>query len=335
MSNQSSVTKSAMLEINPSACLFVFGPGATGSIACSELLESALRYLQTTRRMPFAAKRKLIAEVRKAEKHEQMDTALRKAIKALKEIKCFSEWLQLVYTQTSSTPLVSLVQQLQELHKQGALLACTQLDSLPGTRQVTLHDDEMFKSWLSHGDGEEVYVNVDTEDAVPLLHLCGSYSNTDTLCIREVEGANEIEDLPSSSDGGVKMKLKELLQERLVVFIGFEGDTQNPFLLDFLAEYYELSARKVLKHPPILIMNRQESQKRGNSTICRKDDDILAQFLTLEVQEEEDTFLKSFISQGSKRNFSVGKSCIILYSLELRHKWNINSFLCWCFDRGS
>ena len=303
-----SVTKKTLLETNPSACLFVFGPRATGSKTCSELLESALRYLQTTRRIPFSAKRKLIAEIRKAEKHDQVDVGLRKAVKALKEIDCFSDWLQQVYPQASSTPLVALLQQLQELHKQGALLACTQLDSLPGTRQVTLHDEEMFSCWLSCGEGEDVYVNVDTEDTVPILHLCGSCTNLDTLCIKE--GENEVKESSSSaSDGDLKKKMKDLLQERLVIFIGLEGDTQNPFLRDFLGEYYTFSAQKVLKHPPIMIKSQKECQKRGSPAGCRKEDDIITQFLNLQVEEGE-TFFGNFILQGSKQNFSIGKPCM-------------------------
>ena len=305
-----SVAKKTLLETNPSACLFVLGPSATGSKTCSELLESALRYLQTTRRIPFSVKRKLIAEIRKAEKHDQVDVGLRKSVKALKEINCFSDWLQQVYPQASSTPLEALLQQLQELHKQGALLACTQLDSLPGTRQVTLHDEEMFNCWLSCGEGEDVYVNVDTEDTVPILHLCGSCTNPDTLCIRE--GENKVEDLESSStsDEGLKKKMKDLLQERLVIFLGLEGDTRNPFLHDFLDEYYTFSAQKVLKHPPIMVTNQKECQKRGSTATCRKEDDIVAQFLDLQVQEEGGTFLGDFIRQGSKQNFAVGKPCM-------------------------
>lgn len=300
MSSKPPVINNPLLEVNPSACLFVLGPAATGSSSCKELLELATKYLQGSKKISFSAKRKLIAEIKKTDKTD-VGAALQRAVETLKKFDCFSEWLHLAYSEASSTPPTRTLDKLLELQRQGALLACTQLDSLPGTRQVTLHDEEAFKNWLHSGHVcDEEYVNVESDDTPPVLHLCGIYSQADTVRIRETDERREKVELSS-----LEKKLWDLLQDKLVVFVGICGETHNPFLLNFMDRYYPCSGERVLKYPPIMLTS--SASRKGSSRKDAVHEDVFSHFLIFEVNDEDESLLGCSISQGSKKNFTVGE----------------------------
>ena len=297
-----------MLEVNPSACLIVLGPAATGSKSCKELMEAATRYLQTCKKLSFSAKRKAIAEIKKADKTD-VGAALQRAIRILKEADSFSEWLQLVFHEASPTPLSPTLEQCLELQKQGALLACTQLDSLPGTRQATLHDEDAFKSWLSSDTAEEEYINVESDDCNTVLHLCGIYTKLETIWTGDEEDSRKNNE---PRDRTAFVNLKNILQKRLAIFVGFQGETQNRFILNFTNNFYAQSAEGVLKYPPIILTN--PNWQRGSSK-KEVEGNVFSHFLTLQVQEEDAKLLGNLISRGSKRNFSVGEfQCCMVHT---------------------
>ncbi len=319
-----------LLEVNPSACLLVLGAAATGSKSCRELMEAATRYLQTCKKLSFSAKKKVIAEIKKADKTD-VGAALQRAVRILKEADSLSEWLQLVFHEASPTPLSPTLEQCLELQKQGALLACTQLDSLPGTRQATLHDEDAFKSWLSSdtAEEEEEYINVESDDGSIVLHLCGIYTRLDTVWTGDEEdSARNYE--PRHKNAFVKFK--NILQRRLVIFVGFQGETQNRFVLNFINNFYTQSTERVLKYPPIILTS--PNWQRGSS---RKEveGNVFSHFLTLQVQEEDAALLGNLISRGSKRNFSVGEFQWLhdshVMSLIMRSFYgNLNTVCCQC-----
>ncbi len=282
-----------LLEVNPSASLFVLGPAATGSQSCKELMEAATVFLQTSQKISLSDKRKLISEIKKADKTD-VGAALQTAIDALVEMNSFLEWLQLMQLQdTSPTPPSPnrTMEQLFKLQKQGAMLACTQLNCLPGTRPATLHDDDSFMSWLRSGVAEEEELDVVSDDSIIVLHLCGLYSQPNTIWMGE----------DTTTQLSTFSQLKKVLQERLVMFVGFSTETQNQFVVNFLKNCYSRSTEGILKYPPIMLTS--EHQKGS----C-KSGDILSRFLTLKVQEKDEQLLGNLILCGSKKNFSVGES---------------------------
>ncbi len=293
-----STLSNPLLEVNPSACLFVLGPAATGSKSCKELLEAATAFLQAHKKLSLSAKRKLLSEIKNADTTD-VGAALQRAIDALREMNIFLEWLQLMFQDTTSPtpspPSSRTLVQLCELQKQGAMLACTQLDSLPGTRQATLHDDDSFKTWLL-GGGSDEEVDVVSDESIIVLHLCGLYSQPRSIWTRE--GST-----PLSAFG----PLKKIMQERLVLFVGFNGEIQNRDVLNFLDNLYSQSTRGVFKYPPIMFTTSAGHQRQKGS--CKSDNNAAFSndFLTLQVQEENEQSVGNLISCGSKKNFSVGE----------------------------
>lgn len=294
----SSSLSNPLLEVNPSACLFVLGPTATGSKSCKELMEAATAFLQTQKKISFSAKKKLLSEIKMADQTD-VGSALQRAIDGLIEMNSFLDWLQFMFQGTTSpTPLSpsKTLEHLLELQKQGAMLACTQLDSLPGTKQATLHDDDSFKTWLRSGldiDNEEV--DVVSDDSVVVLHLCGLYSQPKSIWM-----GGENTQLATFA------QLKRLLQERLVIFVGFSSETQNRFVLNFLDKFYSASTGGV-KYPPMMLTSSTSLRQRQRGS-CKSDDNAaFSHFLTLQVQEGDEQLLGNLISSGSKKNFSVGE----------------------------
>ena len=307
------------LEVNPAACLFVLGPIVTGSKSCRQLFDSALEHLQSI--TDAGANRRKTNQLTKMGK-SKVCPALQKAVEMMKEQNCFSEWLNATFEQaTSSTPSLSIpIQHFLELHKQGALLACVQMDtvidSLAFSTPAILEDEVSFKSWSSNqiaqSADEDQDVNVESNPleesagSPAFLHLCGVYNRPESIHTRQVKLSQDskIGSAPDSKDDTPprpRAMLKEILKKRLVVFVGFNDETQNPFILRFLDEFYSSEAQEDLKNPPIMITSKGEMHQKRSGNIQ------FVNFLRLEMHSEDVCLLQGLISQGSAKNLSVGK----------------------------
>lgn len=305
------------LEVHPGACLFVLGPTITGSKTCKHLLQSALQYLEHS--TAADVKRKTFFELSKLERAGTSE-ALQRAVELMEEHCCFSEWLQTVFEQDSnSTPsLCSTLKHFVKLHKQGSLLACVQrdtaIDSFAFSRPATLEDASSFASWASsqmvHVVDEDLEVNGESNrsenSGTPLfLHLCGVYNKPEIISTKPTQVKADTPQLSSSSESifiQTCAKLKKILVNRLVVFVGFDEESQNPFLCKFLKECYSSTDSRTWTNPPILI----SSERSGYITRHRGKD--LAKFLQLVVQSENDFVPPNLISTRPPRNLSVSES---------------------------
>lgn len=313
------------LEVDPAACLFVLGPVVTGSKSCRELFESALQFLQNN-----TGSRKKVTQLTRMGK-SKASLALQKAVEIMKEQNCFPEWLNATFERdTSSSPsLSSHVQHFLELHKQGALLACVQMDtvidSLAFSTPAILEDECSFRRWsgnqTTQTTDEDQDVNVEsnpTEDntGTPVfLHLCGVYNRPESVHTggEKLSQASKIDSALVSKDGDTLSPtyamLKQILKERLVIFVGFDEKILNPFILRFLDEFYSSEAQEELKNPPIMVTSKREMHK-GKSG----EDGAFTQFLQLEMNAKDANLLQSLILQGSAKNLSVGKLITYMHS---------------------
>ena len=235
-------------------------------------------------------------------------------------------------------------QHLLNLQKQGALLACTQydtiLDSIAGTRPLTLHDTEALKQWskLSTLPAEAVSQLQDglqrkqqQQHPVGILHLHGVCTNPSSSrltdyqkfreeSVRELEVSTSTEasirgrnSIPASSEDlgsiapGMDI-LREIFRKRLVIFVGYDRDYFDPLLPGLLQMLYPDNEPGSLKNPPILLTSMPLTRQLSVGK------QLPSTFLTLMVTEEELHNLSTVISSGSPKNFTVGKCAYLLLS---------------------
>lgn len=272
--------------------------------------------------------------------------AMEKLVELMKKRNCYNEWLnntiggeekQSSFTDrdtdqrsTERDTLTSInsrlfnstgmgsLQHFLDLQKQGALLACTQydtiLDSVAGTRPVTLQDAETLQVWSRMSTLPETPQDAQRKQAqVGILHLHGVCTVPSSVRLTDYQNQNgkEEETLNASTQKrrhladdsvspGIDI-LREIFRKRLVIFIGFDREFFDPLLPGFMRHIYPDNEPGSLKNPPILLTSMPLARQL---TIGGQ---LPSMFLTLMVSEEEMYGLSQVISPGSPKNFTVGK----------------------------
>lgn len=282
-----------LLEINPPECILVVGPKIAVCYATKDgkcppsgyraAIEAGI--LSAREIVPFAS------EEAKQHHHQllretcELDPALaaHKLVEILKQHECFDEWLQKTFAaelcrEASSKQPNATVEHLLELQKHGALLACTQydtlLDAVAGTEPVVLEDSVAFQKWAS---GE----------AQGFLHLHGVYSRPHTV---KLDGTTYKKSLAESCSTSFSA-MAELFKLRLVIFIGFDTKDFDPLVPHLLQAIYPDDS--IARNTPILLTTNPSKSLPG--------------FLQLGISQEEVHQLRDVISVGSEKNFSIGK----------------------------
>ena len=335
----------------------------------SSILEAGLNFLNT--KFSDGENSVKLAQIKRIASEAGLTKAMDRLLGLMKRESCYDEWLKSTFggaernqsslnsnvdfTEVQDTATtncssqaatinptmteIGSVHHLLSLQKQGALLACTQydtiLDSIAGTRPLTLHDTETLKQWSKLSTLPETVSLQDNmqrkqqqRHPVGILHLHGVCTNPSSIRFTNYQRSREEEEradqkeladqasihgrkpIPASSlseDFGSIAPgmdiLREIFRKRLVIFVGYDRDYFDPLLPGLLQTLYPNNEPGSLKNPPILLtsmplMRQLSVGKQLPST-----------FLTLMVTEEEIHNLSTVISSGSPKNFTVGK-CI-------------------------
>lgn len=227
-------------------------------------------------------------------------------------------------------------QHLLSLQKRGALLACTQydtiLDSIAGMRPLTLHDTETLKQWSKLSTLPETVSLQDgmqrkqqpQQHPVGILHLHGVCTNPDSVRLTDYQKSRDSEEeegeASMSTDTSIQGRnpipvtsedfgsiapgmdiLREIFRKRLVIFVGYDRGYFDPLLPGLLQMLYPDNEPGSLKNPPILLTSMPLTRQLSVGK------QLPSTFLTLMVTEEEIHNLSTVISSGSPKNFTVGK----------------------------
>ena len=309
----------------------------------------------------------LLSEIKKLEAKEGVTVAMERLVECMKRKNCYNEWLEKTFSgeerrsnldnldednscskeaqrqnhhstncQVVNSTATESIQHFLNLQKQGALLTCTQydtvLDSIAGTRPVTLQDTETLKHWSRlptlpslQETPHDVQPGKEHHHAHPpvgILHLHGVYTVPSSVRLTDYQRCSEEGKNISSqattrnhqaavatasnrndsvSSQGMDI-LREIFRKRLVIFVGFDRDYFDPLLCGILQVLYPDNEPGSLKNPPILLTSM--SLSRRQSSIGEQ---LPSLFLSLMVSEEELYCLSRVISPGSPKNFTVGK----------------------------
>lgn len=284
-----------LLEVNPSACVFVVGPQIAARCAKAAtklpplgyhaIVKAAIRAVEGTPHASAASEDKKHTQESLKQVYERDPVlAIRKAVEILKLESRYEEWLNKTFAVELRGPeanLESNVTHLLELQRRGALLACTQydtlLDAMAGTAPITLEDQTMVQEWAS---GE----------VQGFLHFHGVWSQPDSLQLEGVGCEEPSMDCEPQSTSLATMR--DIFRKRLVIFVGFDVEDPDPHLPKLLqALYPEDSA---MKPPPILLTALPNHQ-------------YASLFLQMRISQEEIGHLEEIISSGSEKNFAIGK----------------------------
>lgn len=328
-----------LVEVRPSACLFLIGPQLArdstpdaGRLSYDCIVRSGLAYLQETLGERFEAGR--LEEKRRSSPL----AAMQEVVWLLRTNNLYAEWAKETFAvsegQRSPTSSESL-QWLLELHQQGAMLACTQydtiLDTLARLPPVTISNgDPEFSRWFSAcresnmtscdaaerssqaQDGSE---NMETSNEAKrpgFLHMHGVQTDTESLRLfpyvepKLTPDGGEMSFLGSNSSSYINSNCLALLREafhsRLVFLVGFDGEHQDPLLQSLLQLLYPGRDAKVLRNPPIFLTSS------GPQSGFLKSE--LEKILSLRISSADR--LMDVIIPGSSENFAVGKKLDIL-----------------------
>ena len=305
----------------------------------------------------------LVSKIEETASEDGLIVAMERLVELVKRQDCYTEWLKIIFqgeegkdgsfsinkalqcqkstgleekhslgsnatSQEFTSAGIESVQHLINLQKRGALLACTQydtiLDSIAGTRPVTLQDIDTLKHWSSLSTLPETTQDVHKRQPlcrhpVGILHLHGVHTNPSSvhLTVKEEGESSSVKErrlarddpdtVSSSSSPGMDI-LREIFRKRLVIFVGFDWDFFDPLLPGIMKNLYPNNKPGSLKNPPILLSSMPVSRQ---STIRVQ---IPSLFLTLMVSKEELYDLSRVISPGSPKNFTVGE--LLLQSVE-------------------
>lgn len=332
-----------LLELKPTACLFIVGPQLSrnstphaAKLSYSSLIKAGQDYLHE-----FGGETAGRDTVRE---QEEPLKAMRTIVSQLRRIGLYDEWTRKTFLDRVEEEYVSIpdsVQYLLELHRKGALLACTQydtiLDIMAGHRPATISDqDGSFTDWLACGRkseessaGKEGARTCDEIAAAEntcrsgLLHLHGAQTAVDSICMLPYcvpqEGSR-----PRARDNSAwsyiaddsLAALRQVFHSKLVFLLGFDGDYEDPLLLSFLQLVFPEGDAKVLKNPPILLTSSLPAESR-----------FLEPAKVLELRIPAADKLRDVILVGETKNFSVGMSLCTVYSGTSGHSKRVVSFL--------
>ena len=331
------------------------------------ILETGLRAATYLFSKPDVGSGQLLSKIEEIASEERLTVAMERLVELVKRQSCYSEWLKIIFqgeddsfctnkalqcqkstnseekqsqganaTSQELTPQgMESVQHLLNLQKQGALLACTQydtiLDSVAGTRPVTLQDIDTLKHWSSLSTLPETTQDVHRRQPlcrhpIGILHLHGVHTNPNSIRLTDKEegdsspakGRHLARDDPDtiscSSSAGMDI-LREIFRKRLVIFVGFDWEFFDPLLPGIMRNLYPDNKPGSLKNPPILLSSMPVTRQSSVGT------QLPSLFLTLMVPKDELYDLSQVISPGSPKNFTVGELLLgVLQSIELLHE---------------
>ena len=322
-----------LLEVNPSACLFVIGPALTAL-----WLSEHARHVPTSSKtfaesaISYAGRSKSVGENKLRNVRElctkRPSLACHESVKLLQNEGCFEDWLKQTFSieeegSTPPAPCKSL-QHLLELHEQGALLACTQydtvLDAMACSTPVTVNDisnvtaagrSDLLKKW-SQGSKEQ-----------KILHLHGVHTQAASMQTDISAYAPDASNSAISSPTSRSL-LKQVFLKRLLILVGLDGEHFDPLLNPVL----QLLSKddSLLKNPPILLT----SDLQTPSLISREEQDV-SSFLQVTIRPEEMHNLQNVIASGSVKNFAVGEFCYVCVCV---HAWRGEEGGCVCVCEG-
>ena len=340
----------------------------------SSILDSGLSLLNTKLTAEGPESSVELAQIKKVASEEGPTKAMERLVGLMKRKNCYNEWLKSTFggaekhglfinssvdknsteeqhtamaafanyqaAVTDPTVDIDSIQHLLSLQQQGALLACTQydtiLDSIAGTRPLTLHNTETLKRWsklstlpetISFQDGVQRN-RKQQHHPVGILHLHGVCTDPSSVrftdyerCREDEESENTVETstpprgrkpIPVSHEDcelvapGMDL-LREIFRKRLVIFVGYDRDYFDPLLPGLLQKLYPDNEPGSLKNPPILLTSMPLTRQLSIGK------QLPSTFLTLMVSEEEIHNMSQVISSGSPKNFTVGKCVLTSY----------------------
>lgn len=301
-----------LLEVRPAACLFVVGPQLTrdsaphaANLSYEAVVQSGIDRLQECG--SGAAK---VPHLRKEGKWK----AMRTAVALLRKKGLYENWMKKTFSTRSTgheqTSIPDSVRLLLELQRLGAMLACTQydtlLDSMAGLRPAVISEEHSLAEWLRRDESAQGGGGVTSESRAAatateesefgFLHLHGAQTALDSLRIlpySEAASSSDADCIPEET----MTQLKSLFHSKLVFLVGFDDDHQDPLLPSFLQLVYPEGDAKVLKNPPILLTSR--SAKCSSLLQCKP-----TKVLHLKIHSMDR--LRDVILPGEAKNFSVG-----------------------------
>lgn len=325
-----------LLEIRPSACLFLLGPQLTRTFPSrldyNSVLSSAVAKLRGTG--PDAEVTKFERGISKMGAVKGMQEAL----SLLRTKGLYREWLDETFgkKEISGVELPDSVRWLIELQQMGAMVACTDydtlLDDVCGLHPATVSsEDPAFSAWLTcsksgvrtisrpnkragkekskekKGEGGEQGSGVVAQE-VGFLHLHGARSVPGSMCLlpyaegvernnRELKCRTDLDVGRSFVNADTLTALQDVFHSKLVFLVGFDGDEKDPLLPSLLQLLYPERDAKLLKNPPILLTTSRSPSLFQESL----------QLLQLRISSVDK--LREIVLPGSAKNFSVGELC--------------------------
>ena len=223
-----------VLEVKPSACLLLLGPQLTrlesGRLSYKSLLEAGLTFLQQhglgerDNGSTFAKE----VDLDKLKKQGYV-SAMQKVVQVLKEKDLYEEWLEktLGGSKLQSFDFPDSLQWVLELQQMGAMLACTQydtlLDDLAGqTPAVVSSNNPAFLKWLKAGEtsylkhelqqqqqsrlqGRSISAELNGSEKCGILHLHGVHTLLESVSLLPYSQAEHTKHLSSEEGNGERV----------------------------------------------------------------------------------------------------------------------------------
>lgn len=282
-----------LLEINPKACAFVVGPQLTAEGLGDTLVRS---YRTAVCACIDAVCSRVDGAAPDGEQQRQekllnvaleldITVAAQVAVERLRERGQYESWLR--ETSTVARPehrrLDSTahdgIRNLLRLQEQGALLMCTQydtlLDGVAGTQPVLLNQRAEFEDW-ARGERQG------------FLHLHGVFSSPESVVLCKLDYSQALRGLGMAS---TLARLKEVFTQRLVVYLGYDGEFFDPLLRTL---HKMLVSEALLQSSPPILLTAQPTLALNQL------------FLQLPLSQYEMAHLDTVISTGAGQMLTMG-----------------------------
>lgn len=309
-----------LLEIRPAACLFVVGPQFSRNctpdshkLSYRSVVRTGLTFLQEEGLLTRHGVRELNTLVEK-----DAVKAMGQLVMHLKSTGLYERWLRKTFHSLQPANISAVpdsVQWLLELQCMGAILACTQydtlLDKMAGKKPMALvrkdleclQVEEQQKgesSVLPGSQNSDCNLPGSSGQTRGFLHLHGVHTELDSISLLPYEdmvGAN------SSEDKNMWSNLQSLFQSKLVFLVGFDDDNdcKDPLLSSLLQLLYPSKDSSACKNPPILLTSTPGADFLK---------DLSDRILQLRISSIDS--LRDLVVPGPLKNFSVGKLKLLL-----------------------
>lgn len=290
-----------LLEIDPMAFAFVVGPQLT-----AESLGNNPALLRSYRTVVCACIDAACSRMDGAEPDSEQQrqkkllnvalelditVAAQVAVERLRERGQYESWLRETSTagfddgsglrkhQRVNSVVHGGIRSLLRLQERGALLMCTQydtlLDEVVGTEPVLLNQRTEFEDW-ARGERQG------------FLHLHGVFSSPESVVLCKLDYGEALRGLGMAS---TLARLKEIFTQRIIVYLGYDGEFFNP-LLHTLHKIL-VSERFLQCNPPILLTAQSPPT-------------LSSMFLQLPLSQNEMTHLDTVIGIEAGKIFTIG-----------------------------